>query len=84
VFTPTTILVSGQKFTSKQLIATPGLGALARSLLKQQSFCVAQYLPKALTVTSVKVASHQLVLGISGDGAALGGSAFTTKGSCGA
>ena len=82
VFTPTTILVSGQKFTSKQLIATPGLGSLARSLLKQQSFCIAQYLPKALTATSVKVVDHQLVLGISGDGAALGGSAFTTKGSC--
>jgi len=82
VFTPTTILVSGQKFTSKQLIATPGLGSLARKLLKQQSFCIAQYLPKALTASSVKVVDHQLVLGISGDGAALGGSAFTTKGSC--
>lgn len=82
-FTPTTILVSGQKFSSKQLIATPGLGSLARSLLKQQLFCVAQYLPKALTVTSVKVVSHELVLGISGDGAVLGSSAFTTKGSCG-
>jgi len=52
-------------------------------LLKQQSYCVAQYLPKALTVTSVKVADHQLVMTISGDGAALGGSGFTTKGSCG-
>ena len=83
VFTPTTILVSGQKFTSKQLIATPGLGSLARDLLQQQSFCVAQYLPKALEVTSVKVVAHQLVLKISGDGAALGGSAFSTKGSCG-
>lgn len=83
VFTPTTILVSGQKFTSKQLIATPGLGSLARSLLKQQSFCIAQYLPKALTATSVKVVDHQLVVSISGDGAALGGSAFTTKGGCG-
>ncbi|MEO6116304.1 MAG: DUF2993 domain-containing protein [Pseudolysinimonas sp.] len=83
VFTPTSILVSGQKFTSKQLIATPGLGSLARNLLKQQSFCVAQYLPKALTVTSAKVADHQLVLTISGDGTALGGSGFTTKGSCG-
>lgn len=82
VFTPTSILVSGQKFTSKQLIATPGLGALARNLLKQQSFCVAQYLPKALTVTSAKVADRQLVLTISGDGAALGGSGFTTKGNC--
>jgi len=82
VFTPTSILVSGQKFTSKQLLATPGLGNLAKQLLKQQSFCVAQYLPKALTVTSVKVADHQLVMAISGDGAALGGSGFTTKGSC--
>jgi len=82
VFTPTSILVSGQKFTSKQLLATPGLGGLAKQLLKQQTFCVAQYLPKALTVTSVKVVSHELVLVISGDGAALGGSAFTTKGSC--
>lgn len=83
VFTPTTILVSGQKFTSKQLIATPGLGALARDLLQQQTFCVAQYLPKALTVTSVKVVDRELVLKISGNGAALGGSAFSTKGSCG-
>ena len=84
VFTPTSILVSGQKFTSKQLIATPGLGSLAKQLLKQQTFCVAQYLPKALTVTSVKVADRQLVMKISGDNAALGGSAFSTKGTCGA
>lgn len=81
-FTPTSIRVSGQTFTSQQLIATPGLGGLAKTLLKQQSFCVAQYLPKALTVSSVKVAQHQLVLAISGDGAALGGSEFSTKGSC--
>jgi LmeA-like phospholipid-binding len=84
VFTPTSILVSGQKFTSKQLLATPGLGSLAKQLLKQQTFCVAQYLPKALTVTSVKVADRQLVLTISGDGQALGGTAFAKKGTCGA
>lgn len=81
-FTPTSILVSGQKFTSTQLLATPGLGGLAKQLLQQQTFCVAQYLPKALTVTSATVVDHQLVLMISGDGAALGGSGFTTKGSC--
>ena len=81
-FTPTSILVSGQKFTSTQLLATPGLGGLAKQLLKQQSFCVAQYLPKAVTVTSVKVVGHELVMTISGDGAALGGSGFTTKGTC--
>ncbi|HEU0206158.1 MAG TPA: DUF2993 domain-containing protein [Pseudolysinimonas sp.] len=81
-FTPTSILVSGQKFTSTQLLATPGLGGLAKQLLKQQAFCVAQYLPKAVRVTSVKVVGHELVMTISGDGAALGGSGFTTKGSC--
>jgi len=81
-FTPTSILVSGQRFTSKQLLATPGLRGLAKQLLKQQTFCVAQYLPRALTVTSVKVVGHELVMTISGDGAALGGTAFTTKGSC--
>lgn len=32
-FTPTSILVSGQKFTSKQLLSTPGLGSLAKQLL---------------------------------------------------
>jgi hypothetical protein len=82
VFTPTTIQVNGADFTAKQLFATPGLGTLARQLLHQQTFCVAQYLPKALTVTSAKVADHEFVLAISGDGAALGGSAFTTKGTC--
>jgi hypothetical protein len=81
-FTPTSIRVSGQTFTSQQLIATPGLGGLAKSLLTQQSFCVAHYLPKALTLTSAQVADHQLVLTISGDHAALGGPAFSTKGSC--
>ena len=83
VFTPTSILVSGQRFTSTQLLAAPGFGSLARQLLQQQSFCVAQYLPKALTVTSVKVADHRLELTISGGDEALGGSAFSTKGSCG-
>lgn len=81
-FTPTSILISGQKFTSKQLLATPGLGGLAKRLLKQQTFCVAQYLPRALTVNSVKVVGRELVMAISGDGATLGGAAFTTKGSC--
>lgn len=82
VFTPTTIQVNGASFTAKQLFAAPGFGGLAKQLLHQQSFCVAQYLPKALTVTSAKVADHQFVLKISGDGAALGGTGFTTKGSC--
>ena len=57
-------------------------GSIARTLLQQQSFCVAQYLPKALVLTSAKVVGTSMVLDFSGDGAAIGGSAFSTKGSC--
>lgn len=82
LFAPTSIHVAGQTFTAKQLLATPAFSGLAKALLRQQSFCVAQYLPKALTVTSAKVVAHALVLQAVGDGAALGGAGFTTKGSC--
>jgi hypothetical protein len=82
VFTPTTVGVSGQSFTAKQLAASPIFGSLARSLLKQQSFCVAQYLPRGLTATSAKVVGTSLVLSFSGDGTAIGGADFSTKGSC--
>ncbi len=82
VFTPTTIGVSGQTFTSVQLLANPLFGSLAKSLLTQQSFCVAHYLPKGLTATSAKVVGTQLVVTFAGDGTALGGADFSTKGSC--
>ncbi len=82
VFTPSDVRVGGQTFTAAQLAANPLFGNLARTLLKQQSFCVAQYLPKVLTATTAQVASGSLILGFSGDGIALDGSGFTTKGSC--
>jgi hypothetical protein len=82
VFTPTSIGVSGQTFTTDQLLANPLFGSLAKTLLTQQSFCVAQYLPKGLTATSAKVAGKTLVVTFSGDGAALGGQDFSTKGTC--
>ncbi|HEY4224603.1 MAG TPA: DUF2993 domain-containing protein [Pseudolysinimonas sp.] len=81
-FTPTSITVSGQTFTAEQLLANPVFGSIARTLLQQQSFCVAQYLPRAMTLTSARVGGANLVLDFSGDGAAIGGSAFTTKGRC--
>ena len=81
-FTPTSITVSGKAFTASQLLADPVLGSIARPLLQQQSLCVAQYLPEALRLSSAKVVGAELVLGFSGGGAALGGSAFSTMGSC--
>jgi hypothetical protein len=82
VFTPADIRVGGQTFTAAQLMANPLFGSLARTLLRQQSFCVAQYLPKALTATAVQIAGGSLIVSFSGDGTALGGPEFTTKGSC--
>lgn len=82
VFTPAHIRLGGQTFTAEQLTANPLFGGLARGLLKQQSFCVAQYLPKALTATAVQIVGGSLIMSFSGDGAALGGPEFTTKGGC--
>jgi hypothetical protein len=82
VFTPAGIRVGGQTFTAEQLTANPLFGGLARSLLKQQSFCVAQYLPKALTATAVQIVGGSLIMSFSGDGVALGGPEFATKGNC--
>jgi len=82
VFTPADIRVAGQTFTAEQLSANPLFGGLARGLLKQQSFCIAQYLPKALTATDVQITRGSLIVSFSGDGAALRGAGFTTKGSC--
>ena len=81
-FTPTSITVSGQTFTAEQLLANPIFGSIARTLLQQQSLCVAQYLPKALTLSSAKVVGTNMVLGFSGNGAVIGGRDFSTKGSC--
>jgi hypothetical protein len=82
VFTPAGIGIAGQTFTSAQLTANPLFGSIARTLLQQQSFCIAQYLPKALTATAVQITGGSLIISFSGDGAALGGPGFTTKGRC--
>jgi hypothetical protein len=82
VFTPTTVDVAGQKLTAQQLIASPVFGPLASALLTQQSFCIAQYLPVALTASSAKVVDSSLVLTFTAHDAVLGGAGFSTKGSC--
>ena len=81
-FTPTSVRVGDDSFSADELRDDPLLGLLAQSLLRQQSLCVDEFLPTALEVTDVDVRGALLVLGISGDGTALGGSGLTTLGSC--
>jgi len=80
-FKPTSIHVGDQTFTAEQLLNS-SLGGLAGNLLKQRSFCVAEFLPKALTVVDVDVVKKDLVVKINGDGVALGGSGLSTLGIC--
>jgi hypothetical protein len=82
VFTPTTVRVGDEVFDADDLRADPFFGSLARDLLVQQSFCVAEHLPAAFTVTDVDVRGDDLVLAISGDGAVLGGPDIVTRGVC--
>lgn len=78
-FTPTSFEVAGQTVTADQLRRGP-VGGLASELLQTQTICIADHLPKDLTVTSVAVDGGQLVATGSGDGATL--EQLGEKGSC--
>ena len=80
VFTPTSIRVGGDQFSAQDLLHQ--FGSVAQNLLKQQSFCVAEFLPKALTISDVDVVKKDLVVKIDGDGAVLGGKDLSTMGTC--
>lgn len=80
-FTPSIITVNGAQISVPDLLGGP-LAGIAGNVLSTQSFCVAEYLPKALTVTSVDVVGKNLVVALEGDDEALGGPAFSTMGTC--
>jgi hypothetical protein len=82
VFTPTSIRLGDENYTAESLRAT--FGGFAEQLLQQQSFCVAENLPGALTIVDVDVVEKSLIVKIDGDGAALGGSDLSTPGTCAA
>ena len=82
VFTPTTIIVQEQEFSADALRAAPGFGPLATALLRQQPVCIAQELPAALVLDTIRVEGDELVAHLSAHDAALG--AFGTKGVCAA
>lgn len=81
-FDPQTITLGDTEISVEDLRNNSLFSALAGDLLNSRDFCVASYLPSALTVTQVDVTASTLVLTINGDGVALGDPAFTTAGEC--
>ncbi len=80
-FTPSSVQLGDERLDATQL--QEQFGGLVEPLLTSQSFCVAQYLPQALELTSVQVGDEQLVVVFAAEDAALGGPEFSTRGACG-
>ena len=81
-FDPETLTLDGQAVSIDDLRSNPLVGGLASQLLASQDFCVASYLPKALTISEVVVVGSDLVITINGDGVALDGPDLSTNGTC--
>ncbi|WP_284252624.1 LmeA family phospholipid-binding protein [Pseudolysinimonas kribbensis] len=79
-FTPTAVQVAGQTLTIDQLRQSPQLRGFADTLGAQQTVCIADHLPKAVTVRSVKVVGSTLVATATGDGVVL--AQLGVKGTC--
>jgi hypothetical protein len=81
-FDPVTILLGKQEISVADLRASPEFQGLAGDLLSSKDFCVAGYLPKALTLDDVDVVGSTLRVSITGDGIALSDPALFELGSC--
>ncbi len=81
-FDPVTILLGEQQISVADLRGNPQFSALAGDLLRSRDFCVAGFLPQALTLDTVQVVGTTLVVGIDGDGTALSDPALSTLGTC--
>ena len=81
-FDPQVIRAGDDEISVADLRANALFSSIAGDLLNAQDFCVADSLPQALTITKVAVVGTALVVTLSGDGAALGGPAMSTMGSC--
>jgi hypothetical protein len=82
VFTPESITVNGAVVSIDDLRSGP-LASVASGFLGSRSFCIAQYLPSAITLDDVSVTGDDLVLEFSGENVALGGSGLSATGTCG-
>lgn len=81
VLTPSSLTIGEQTIQAGEEDGSL-LGQLASAFLQPQTLCVAAQVPQALVLTEASIAGEQLVLGFTGDGAALGGPAFATPGVC--
>lgn len=81
VFTPDAVILNGSRLSIAQVKAGIA-GSVIGQIVSAQRLCVANALPKALTLDSVAVTSGRLVIGLQGDGAKLSAAEFATRGSC--
>lgn len=81
-FTPTSARIGDSTIEAAALASDPVWGALAGSVLQQQTVCIADQLPAALTMTTVVVEGDVLRIEFDGSGQALDGGGFTTRGTC--
>ena len=80
-FTPRSVEFNGQSIDVAAL--QQQFGAIVDPLLQPRDFCVAEFLPAALTLTAVQVGDDQLVVVFTAEETALGGPGFSQLGSCG-
>ena len=80
-FTPSSVQLGDERLDAADL--QQQFGSIVEPLLTSQLFCVAQYLPQALELTSVQVGDEQLVAVFQAADVALSGPEFSTLGTCG-
>jgi len=81
-FDPVTILLGDDEISVADLRGNPQFSALAGDLLNSRDFCVASFLPQALTIEKVQIDGTDLIVDIDGDGTALSDPALSTLGTC--
>lgn len=81
VFAPTSFEINGNTISADDLKTGP-LSGITGNFVKDQTVCVASYLPKALVLEQVRVTDSALSITLNGDGAVLGGTDLSAKGTC--
>jgi hypothetical protein len=79
-FRPTTLLLNGGEIDAQRL--ADQFGTVGRALLSSRSVCIAEHLPRDLSLESVTVADDSLVLALTSDNLVLSGGGVNERGSC--
>lgn len=81
-FDPKVIRAGEDEISVADLRSNALFSSIAGDLLNAQDFCVADSVPQALTIEKASVVGSSLVVTLNGDGAALGGAAMSSFGTC--